>query len=112
MAPIQARIIPVNAEVDRYAREVEAALRANLVRVEFDTSDNSFNKKIREAVTRKIPNMVIIGHKEAEQGTITLRRYCTQEQLTLSKDEFVARMEKLIRLRTMDNFADEAIPVG
>jgi threonyl-tRNA synthetase len=112
MAPIQARIIPVNAEVERYAREVEAALRASLIRVEFDTSDNSFNKKIREAATRKIPNMVIIGHKEAEQGTITLRRYCTQEQITLSKGDFIARMEKLIRLRTMDNFADEAIPVG
>jgi threonyl-tRNA synthetase len=110
MAPIQARIIPVNAEVERYAREVEGALRANLMRVEFDSSDNSFNKKIREAVTRKIPNMVIIGHKEAEQGTITLRRYCTQEQITISKDDFVTRMERITRLRTMDNFADESIP--
>jgi threonyl-tRNA synthetase len=53
--------------------------------------------------------MAIIGHKEAEQGTVTLRRYCTQEQITVTKDEFVSRLERLIRLRTMDNFADEAV---
>jgi threonyl-tRNA synthetase len=63
MAPTQVRIIPVNSEVSAYARSLEDLLRASLMRVETDLSDNSFNKKIREAVTKKIPNMVIIGNR-------------------------------------------------
>jgi threonyl-tRNA synthetase len=106
MAPIQARIIPVNAEVTEYARSLESVLRSNLMRVEFDASDNSFNKKIREAVTKKIPNIVIIGSKEAEERTITLRRYCVKEQVTMPLDTFVDRMNRIVQRRTMDNFAD------
>lgn len=106
MAPIQARIIPVNNDVLPYAQRLEGILRSNLMRVELDQSDNSFNKKIREAVTRKIPNMVIIGHKEAEESTITLRRYCAKEQATMSLDTFVERMKRAVSNRIMDNFAD------
>lgn len=106
MAPIQARIIPVNNDVLPYAQKLEGILRSNLMRVELDQSDNSFNKKIREAVTRKIPNMVIIGHKEAEESTITLRRYCAKEQATMSLDTFVERMKRAVSNRIMDNFAD------
>lgn len=109
MAPTQARIIPVNAEVSEYARSLESLLRANLMRVEFDSSDNSFNKKIREAVTKKIPNIVIIGNKEAEDKTITLRRYCVKEQVTMSLDTFVDRMKRVTRDRVMDNFPDVAV---
>ena len=54
--------------------------------------------------------MVIIGHKEAEEGTITLRRYCTKEQVTMPKDTFIARMERLNKERIMDNFADVVVP--
>lgn len=109
MAPTQARIIPVNSEVEGYARSLEGLLRAQLMRVEFDSSDNSFNKKIREAVTKKIPNIVIIGNKEAEDKTITLRRYCTKEQITMPLEAFVDRMKGLVQNRLMDNFPDVAI---
>lgn len=109
MSPLQAMIIPVNDTVLDYAREIEAALRQRLIRAELDLSDNSFNKKIREAVTRKTPNMVIIGSKEAEAKQVTLRRYCTKEQLILSSDAFIARMEKLVRERIMDNFEDVVV---
>ena len=70
---------------------------------------HSFNKKIRESVTRKIPNMAIIGGKEVEQGNVTLRRYCVQEQISLSKEAFVERLLKLKSQRIMDNFADVVI---
>jgi threonyl-tRNA synthetase len=110
MAPIQARIIPVGEVAFEYAKKVEAALRVDLFRTETDLSDNSFNKKIREAVTHKIPNMVILGAKEAERGEITLRRYCTKEQVTMPLTAFVERMKLLQRERLMDNFEDVTIP--
>ena len=109
LAPIQVMLIPVSAHFDSYVTELESALRNNLIRVESDRSDNSFNKKIREAVTRKIPNMVIIGGKEVENNQITLRRYCTKEQITLDRGEFIERCNKLYAGRIMDNFADVII---
>lgn len=110
MAPIQARIVPVGEVAFEYAKKVTGLLREHLMRVETDLSDNSFNKKIREAVTHKIPNIVIIGAKEAEKGEITLRRYCVKDQITMSLDAFVDRMRLLERQRIMDNFADIVIP--
>jgi threonyl-tRNA synthetase len=112
MAPIQARIIPVGEVAFEYAKKVEAALRVDLFRTETDLSDNSFNKKIREAVTHKIPNMVILGAKEAEREEITLRRYCTKEQITMPLAAFVERMRLLQRERLMDNFEDVIIPAA
>jgi threonyl-tRNA synthetase len=109
MAPIQVKIISVSEAFLESAISLEKELLHNLVRVEIDNSDNSFNKKIREAVTHKIPNMIILGAKEVENNTVTLRRYCTQEQVTMSRTEFVSRMKKLNQERIMDNFKDVVI---
>ncbi len=110
MAPLQVKIIPVKEQVWDYAAELDHILRDCMFRVEVDTSDNSFNKKIRAAVTHKIPNMLIIGDREKETRTVTLRRYCTQEQISLSVEDLVQRLRSLVSNRTMDNFADVAIP--
>jgi threonyl-tRNA synthetase len=109
MAPVQAAIIPVNETVTAYAQEIGSLLRDQLMRAEVDTSDNSFNKKIREAVTRKIPNIVIVGGKEAEARAITLRRYCVKEQITMPLDSFVGRLKRCVSERIMDNFPDVQI---
>jgi len=106
MSPLQVKVIPVNEAVNDYALEIERLLKNELLRVETDLSDNSFNKKIREAVTHKIPNMLIVGGKEQENRGVTLRRYCTKEQVTMSLDSFIDRMKNLVSQRTMDNFAD------
>ncbi|MCB0338912.1 MAG: threonine--tRNA ligase, partial [Bdellovibrionales bacterium] len=109
MAPVQVRVVPVNDKVSSYVDELVSKLREQLIRVEVDDSDNSFNKKIRAAVTQKVPNIAIIGGKEAESGNITLRRYCVKEQITLSKEAFIARTVSLVKRRTMDNFPDTEI---
>jgi threonyl-tRNA synthetase len=110
MAPVQVRIVPVAETFQASALELEATLRNNLIRASTDLSTNSFNKKIREAVTHKIPNIVILGGKEVEGGTITLRRYCVQEQVSMTREKFVERMGRLVRERTMDNFPETVIP--
>ncbi len=109
LAPTQARVIPVGESFNEYGESIVKELRDNLIRCDMDSSDNSFNKRIREAVTHKMPNMVIVGAKEAEQGTVTLRRYCTQQQVSMTRGEFIDRMKKLNRDRIMDNFADVAV---
>lgn len=109
MAPVQAIIIPVKPTVDEYARTIERELRDSLFRTEVDLSDNSFNKKIREAVTRKIPNILIVGEKEMAERAITLRRYAVKDQLSLPLPAFMARMEYLRKERVMDNFPDVVV---
>lgn len=109
LAPIQARIVPVSEAFKDYAHSVADELRNDLVRCEIDESDNSFNKKIREAVTHKIPNILIIGGKEVESNSITLRRYCVQEQITLTRSALLARFRALRANRIMDNFPDVVV---
>lgn len=110
MAPLQVRLIPVSDKFAEYAQRLQQELADKLLRVDIDFSDESFNKKIRKAVTSKIPNMLILGAKEVEAETVTWRRYCVKEQQTLPRAAFVELVQKLIGERTMDNFADEKLP--
>lgn len=109
MAPVQVRLVPVNEDCLAYARSLEEQLRRQFIRAESDNSSNSFNKKIREAVIHKIPNIAIVGGREAANGTVTLRRYCVNEQITMAKDAFVERLCRLTKERVMDNFPDVKI---
>ena len=81
-------------------------------RAEIDTSDESFNKKIRNAVTQKIPNIWILGNKEVENRTVTWRRYCVKEQQTVGIDNAYTALKTLRQGRLMDNFEDVELPVS
>jgi threonyl-tRNA synthetase len=111
MAPLQVRLIPVKDTCFDYAREIEGILRNKLIRADIDTADDSFNKKIRNAVTHKIPNMWIIGEKEVEQRSVTWRRYCVKDQIAVSVDKAIDAVATMRDLRMMDNFEDVSIPV-
>ncbi len=109
MAPNQVMLIPVNEGVVDYAMDMKHKMTELGIRCDIDVSDDSFNKKIRKAVTKKTPNMWIIGDNEKAEGTITWRRYCVQDQIKMSSD---AAIDKIVHLRTnrvMDNFPDVQI---
>ena len=108
LAPVQTILVPVNESCQAYCQNVATELSAAGFRVEVDLSADSFNKKIRNAVTKKVPNIAIVGNKEAEEQTLTLRRYAVKEQQTMQKADFIARLQELVSSKTMDNFADNA----
>jgi threonyl-tRNA synthetase len=112
MAPLQVKLIPVNDDVADYAQEIAADLRDNLFRAEIDDSNESFNKKIRNAITHKVPNLWIIGNKEKENRTITWRRYSSKDQLSVDIGDAQMALERLRGERMMDNFEDVALPLG
>ena len=105
-------LVSVNDDVLPYAREIQEHLQQNLFRAEIDLTGESFNKKIRNAVTRKIPNIWIIGGKELDNRTVTWRRYCVNEQKTLDLHTAYGTLESLRVDRMMDNFEDVDLPVG
>lgn len=112
LAPLQVQLIPVADHVQEYAEEIKALLVQNLIRADFDDSNDSFNKKIRKAVTSKTPNMWILGGRELEERSITWRRYAVQEQETMALDTAVDTVKRMNAERIMDNFDDVSLPVG
>ncbi|MDO3643238.1 threonine--tRNA ligase [Mucilaginibacter sp. L3T2-6] len=111
LSPNQVQLIPVNETVIDYTKGIEEKLRANLIRAEVDLSSDSFNKKVRNAVTSKNPNIWVIGSREAEEQTITWRRYASKDQVTLPLSTAIETLIKMRDSRLMDNFADVALPV-
>lgn len=99
LAPVQVMLIPVSNEQLSYANKLKEELFSRFVRVELDDGHDSFNKKIRNATTSKIPILLIVGRKEAESGKVTVRRYRRKEQQTLPFEGFVAELEEEIRTR-------------
>lgn len=87
LAPIQARILTITDEQMEYAQTIYASLKKAGIRVEVDYSSDPLSGKIKTAQLDKIPWMLVIGKKEMEQGTVTLRYFDgKQEQgITLQK---------------------------
>ena len=105
------RLVPVNDEVMDYARQLESTLRNEFIRADIDTSHESFNKKIRNAVTRKIPNIWVLGKQELEGRSVTWRRYAVKEQQTVPFDKAFDALKIMRDKRIMDNFADVNLPI-
>lgn len=94
LAPVQARILTINEKVSDYAKEVEQELQKNNVRVELDDRNESLGKKIREGEMQKIPYLLIIGEKEKNEQTVTIRKRGTSDQPNQSVAEFLRLIEK------------------
>ena len=100
LAPVEVKVIPVNLSLHKeYSDSIYELLRQNKIRVETDYRDEKLGYKIREAQTQKIPYQLVIGDKEVETGTVTYRKYGSQEQVTVSKEEFVKLLKDLIEQR-------------
>jgi threonyl-tRNA synthetase len=86
LAPVQVRIIPVAEAFVEYARKLERDLRDSYVRVEVDSSNESLGKKVRLAQTDKVPNLFVVGQKEAADSAVAWRRHGEKEQKVLGYD--------------------------
>ena len=88
LSPVQVVIATITSEADDYAEQVAEKMRARGLRVETDTRNEKINYKIRElSADRKIPVIAVVGKREAEEGTLALRRLGTQKQEFLPLDE-------------------------
>ena len=78
LAPVQAVVATIVSDADDYAEQVAAELRKAGLRVETDLRNEKINYKVREHSLAKVPNLLVIGKREAEEGTIALRRLGSQ----------------------------------
>ncbi|MDR3333202.1 MAG: threonine--tRNA ligase [Synergistaceae bacterium] len=93
LAPVQARIIQVKSEFEGYSAEVEASLKKLGVRTERDVRDEKLGKKIRDAQMDKIPYMLVIGAREAENRTVSVRSRSGGELGAKTLDELSSILE-------------------
>lgn len=90
LAPTQVTIIPVNNNFhSAYADEIAALLKKHRIRFNLDNREEKLGYKIRESQTKKIPMLIVIGDKEVEDETITIRRYGQENTQTLTLEDFV-----------------------
>jgi threonyl-tRNA synthetase len=91
LAPVQAAVATIVSDADGYALEVAAKLEAAGIRVETDLRNEKINYKVREHSLAKVPLLLVVGKREAEEGTVALRRLGSDEhQKMMSLDEAVA----------------------
>ena len=99
LAPVQAVVATIVSDADDYAREVASKLEAAGLRVETDLRNEKINYKVREHSLAKVPLLLVVGKREAEEGTVAVRRLGSEEhQKIMSVDEAIAA------------FAAEAVP--
>jgi threonyl-tRNA synthetase len=102
LAPVQVALIPIADRHADHARTVAARLQDSGVRVEVDDSDNTMGAKIRNHQLHKVPYMLIVGDREAESGTVSVRRRTGDETQGVPIDDFVGGLVKEIETRALE----------
>ncbi|MFH1831673.1 MAG: threonine--tRNA ligase [bacterium] len=97
IAPEQVRILKITDEQQNYARTLQARLKKAGIRVTLDESSDQISAQIKRAQMAKIPWMLVVGKKEQEQNTITLRTLDGKQQFGLTLDVILEQAEQLIR---------------
>ena len=97
LAPLQVMVCPIVSDANEYAAEVVAACKAAGLRVESDTRNEKIGYKIREHSLMKVPVILTVGKREAEEKSVSVRRFGSQENTAMGLQEAVAALAKEAR---------------
>ena len=90
LAPVQVVVATITSDGDGFAREVAAQLKAAGLRAELELRNEKIHYKVREHSLAKIPVLFVVGKREAEQGTVSIRRLGSKEQTSQAADQAIA----------------------
>ncbi|MGQ9602923.1 MAG: threonine--tRNA ligase [bacterium] len=94
LAPIQVTVLPVLETNEGYARKIAELLRENEIRVEATDSSEKLGYRIRQKTMEKIPYLLIVGHKEQEKGTVSVRKRKVGDMGSMTLDRVVAMVRE------------------
>ena len=89
LAPVQAVVATIVSDADDYAKEAVAKLEAAGIRVDSDLRNEKINYKVREHSLAKVPHLLVVGNREAEEGTVAVRTLGEKDQRVMSLDEAI-----------------------
>ncbi|GMN13335.1 threonine--tRNA ligase [Altererythrobacter sp. MTPC7] len=93
LAPVQSVVATITSDADGYAAEVAEKLKAAGIRVESDIRNEKINYKVREHSLAKVPHLLVVGKREAEEGTVAIRTLGEKEQRVMSLDDAIAMLK-------------------
>jgi len=94
LAPVQAVVIPVSEKTSEYAARLRTKLKSAGIRIDLDDRPETIGYRIRDAETKKIPYMLIVGEKEKNEGSVDLRKHGEGDLGSFSIEEIRDRLEK------------------
>jgi len=103
LAPEQARIIPISENHNEFAHKLANRLKKEKIRAEIDTKSEQIGSKIRDAETSKIPYMLIVGDKEIENDTVSVRRHKEGDIGTFKISDLISRLTQEINSKSLPN---------
>ncbi len=92
LAPVQAVVATIVSDADDYATDVAARLEAAGIRVEADLRNEKINYKVREHSLQKVPHLLVVGKREAEEGKVAIRTLGSEGQRIMTLDEAIAML--------------------
>ena len=93
LAPVQAVVATIVSDADGYAEDVTAQLKAAGIRVETDLRNEKINYKVREHSLQKVPHLLVVGKREAEEGTVAVRTLGAEYQKVMPLAEAIAMLQ-------------------
>ena len=93
LAPVQAVVATIVSDADDYARDVASQLQAGGIRVESDLRNEKINYKVREHSLAKVPHLLVVGKREAEEGTVAIRTLGEERQRFMPLAEAIAMLQ-------------------
>ncbi|WP_270451413.1 threonine--tRNA ligase [Lactobacillus crispatus] len=104
LAPVQVKIIPVNLDAHgEYAEKVRQELAKRGFRAEVDTRNEKMGYKIRESQTQKVPYTLVLGDEEMKNGSVNVRRYGTDEEISKSLTDFINEIDADVKSYSREN---------
>ena len=92
LAPVQAVVATITSEANGYAHDVTAKLKAAGIRVDADTRNEKINYKVREHSVAKVPHLLVVGMREAEEGKVAIRSLGSDGQRIMTLEEAIAML--------------------
>ena len=93
LAPVQAVVATIVSDADEYARDVVRQLEAAGIRIEADLRNEKINYKVREHSLKKVPHLLVLGKREAEEGTVALRSMDAEHQKVMPLADAIAMLK-------------------
>ena len=102
LAPEQVRVLPITDRNNDYSDQLIAEMKAKGIRCTVDKRQEKTGFKVREAQLMKIPYMLVLGDREQEEGTVSVRRRDSNQLVSMKKEEFLAMIGEQIKTRALD----------
>jgi threonyl-tRNA synthetase len=102
LSPVQVKIIPITDKQADYAQKIEQKLKQENIRVEIDDKAETMQNKIRNAAGEKVPYMIILGGREEENNTISVRQRDGQDLGSMSLDQFLSQIKDQITTKSLN----------